>query len=235
MTARLLELFPGGHEVVERHDVIELAVYVGEGELDRLGDAFPGVRAVPVGEGWADEWKRFHRPVTIGQLWIGPPWEESPDELIRVAIDPGRAFGTGAHPTTRLCLELLLELERGALLDVGCGSGILAIVGAKVGYGPVVAVDSDPAAVEAATRNAAANAAELEVRRANATTDSLPATDVAVGNIDRATVVAVAPRLRCRRLVTTGYFESEDARLEGFRHLERRRAERWAADLYERE
>ena len=71
-----------------------------------------------------------------------------------VVIDPGRAFGTGAHETTRLCLELLLELDRGSFLDVGCGSGVLAIAAAKLGFAPVVALDVDNAAVDASRRNA---------------------------------------------------------------------------------
>src|SRR5437016_3537985 len=82
--------------------------------------------AAPVENGWEDRWRDFHRPIRIGPLWVGPPWEEAPPGAVAVWIDPGRAFGTGAHPTTRLCLELLLDVRRGSLLDVGCGSGVIA-------------------------------------------------------------------------------------------------------------
>ena len=125
--------------------------------------------------GWEDEWRRFHVPVVVGPLWIGPPWQESQPGSTPVVIDPGRAFGTGAHETTRLCLELLLELDRGSFLDVGCGSGVLAIAAARLGFAPVVALDVDESAVDATRRNAKANGVDLNVERADATSDSLPA------------------------------------------------------------
>ena len=85
--------------------------------------------------------------------------------MIDLVIDPGRAFGTGAHPTTRLCLELLLELAddgaRGSLCDLGCGSGVLSIAAARLGFGPVTALDSDRLAVEATTANARDNGVAL--------------------------------------------------------------------------
>ena len=83
--------------------------------------------AADVEDGWEDRWRKFHRPVRVGRLWVGPPWETPPADALAVVIDPGRAFGTGAHPTTQLCLELLQELEPGSLLDVGCGSGVLSV------------------------------------------------------------------------------------------------------------
>ena len=100
---------------------------------------------------------QFHKPVRVGRLWIGPPWEEPDADAIAVVIDPGRAFGTGGHPTTQLCLELLEAEERGSVLDVGCGSGVLSIAAAKLGFAPVLAFDFDPQAVEASERNAADN------------------------------------------------------------------------------
>ena len=82
------------------------------------------------------------------RLTVRPPWEPAAATALDVVIDPGQAFGTGAHATTRLCLELLLELEPGgSLLDLGCGSGVLAIVAAQLGFRPVLAVDNDPASL----------------------------------------------------------------------------------------
>ena len=80
---------------------------------------------------------------------------------LAVVIDPGRAFGTGAHPTTRLCIELLATSARGSLLDVGCGSGVLAIAAARLGFSPIAAIDDDPIAIETTLANAAVNGVGL--------------------------------------------------------------------------
>ena len=123
---------------------LELAAYVE-------GEAPPRARRrVDVEPGWEERWREFHRPVRVGPFWIGPPWETPAADAVPLVIDPGRAFGTGAHATTRLCIELLSELEPGSLLDVGCGSGVVAIAAAQLGFSPVLGVDVDTAAVEAA-------------------------------------------------------------------------------------
>jgi ribosomal protein L11 methyltransferase len=172
----------------------------------------------------------------VGPLWIGPAWEAAPPDALAVVIEPARAFGTGGHPTTRLCLELLVELrsELGevSVLDVGCGSGVLAVAASLIGYRPVRARDVDPAAVEETKRNAAANYASVDVSLGDVLAADLPFADVAVANITRETVEALAPRLRCRRLVVSGYLDSDPPGLAGFRHLRRRGADGWAADLY---
>ena len=99
-------------------------------------------------------------------------------------IDPGQAFGTGAHATTRLCLELLLDLgAKGPLLDLGCGSGVLAIVAAHLGFGPVVALDNDPAAVEATRANALANDVSVEVRQVDLRRDEIPGLPTVTANL----------------------------------------------------
>lgn len=116
-------------------------------------------------------------------LFVRPPWEAPsvwPGSL-EVVIDPAQAFGTGAHATTRLCLELLLELAgdgaRGPVLDVGAGSGVLAIAAAKLGYGPVLALDNDRESVAAIADNAARNGVQLEARRFDLRRDALPRVD----------------------------------------------------------
>ncbi|HET7509178.1 MAG TPA: 50S ribosomal protein L11 methyltransferase, partial [Solirubrobacterales bacterium] len=102
------------------------------------------------------------------RLWLRPSWELSREGAIDVVVDPGQAFGTGAHPTTRLCLELLCELDpAGGLIDLGTGSGVLAIAAAKLGWSPIRAYDHEPAALEAAAANAAANGVELHLERMN--------------------------------------------------------------------
>jgi ribosomal protein L11 methyltransferase len=165
---------------------------------------------------------------------VGPPWEEPDADAIVVVIDPGRAFGTGAHATTRLCLELLLEVPHGSLLDVGCGSGILSIAGAKLGFDPVHAVDLDPQAIEATARNAAANGVELDVVQADAATQALAAAAVAVVNVSLEADDAIAGRLRCERVITSGYLAAASPELPGYRREQRREAEGWAADLHVR-
>jgi ribosomal protein L11 methyltransferase len=229
--AVMLELFPEGFEEVDGPDGVELAAYTDPAGEERLWKAFGGASGTDVDAGWEDRWRSFHHPVRIGPLWIGPPWEEPPAGALAVVIDPGRAFGTGAHPTTRLCLEHLLGCERGSLLDVGCGSGVLAIAAAKLGFGPIVGLDSDPAAVEAASMNAAANRVELEVRLGDAVSGPLPAAELAVANITLETAERVAARLDSRHLIVSGYLASEHPRLDGFVPLRRLEAEGWAADL----
>lgn len=231
----MLELFPQGFEEVEGPDGVELVAYTDAAGEERLWQAFGGAKSADVEDGWEDRWRRFHRPVRVGPLWVGPPWEEAPPGATAVVIDPGRAFGTGAHATTRLCLELLLDAPHGSLLDVGCGSGVIAIAAAKLGFGPVVGIDVDPVAVEVAAANALVNGVDVEVRLADATAGNLPQVETAVANITLEAVDAAFPRLRCDRAVTSGYLVSERPRATGFRHLRRLCAEGWAADLYRRE
>lgn len=149
-------------------------------------------------------------------------------------IDPGRAFGTGAHPTTRLTLGLLQELEPTSLLDVGCGSGVLAIAAARLGFAPVVALDVDEAAVDATRANAVVNRVTLEAHLADALADELPATTAVAANVALEVVERLAPRLTARRFVASGYLEREEPALPGWRRIDRRIADGWAADLFER-
>jgi ribosomal protein L11 methyltransferase len=231
----MLDLFPNGFEELLRNEALELVAYTdldGEGRLRRV---FGQVASEPVADDWADRWRSFHRSARIGPLWVGPPWEEPPGDVVAIAIDPGRAFGTGSHPTTRLCLELLLELEGGSLLDVGCGSGILAIAAAKLGFAPVHAVDADPAAVEEAAANAVRNDVEVETSLGDALTSALPRTDVAVANIALDTVEQLVPRLPARTIVVSGYLAEQRPALAGLGHRRRRIADGWAADRYQRE
>jgi ribosomal protein L11 methyltransferase len=231
----MLELAPEGFEEVERERTLDLFAYTDVRGAARMRAAFGDTVRVPVEEGWEEQWKTFHRGIRIGELWVGPPWEEPPADAIAVTLDPGRAFGTGAHETTRLCLELLLELERGSLLDVGCGSGVLSIAAAKIGFAPVLALDNDPVAVEVTRRNASENGVEVDARVVDALVDELPGAAVAVANLSAAAVAAVAPRLDVGRLVTSGYLVDDAPDVAPFRRLERRTAGRWAADLHARE
>jgi ribosomal protein L11 methyltransferase len=250
--AALLDLAPGGVEQVDGEGFVEYAVYGAPGELPSLpeGEAdVGGVRVAVSGrevpDDWAERWRRFHVPVLVGdRLWVRPPWEPAPARpgVIDLCIDPGAAFGTGAHPTTRLCLELMLELDaRGSLLDLGCGSGVLAIAGAKLGFDPVLAVDAEAAAVEATQANARANGVELaRVERLDLRRAAVPAADVVCANLVRPLLLELAGRVPAPAgaLLASGLLEHEgDEVAAAFAPLverERRSAGGWTALLLER-
>jgi ribosomal protein L11 methyltransferase len=229
----MIELFPEGFEESSSGAEVTLAAFTDQAGADRLSARFGDVTVEPVAGGWEDEWKRFHRPVEIGSLWVGPPWEAPRPDRTPVGIDPGRAFGTGAHPTTQLCLELLQELERGSLVDLGCGSGVVAIAAARLGFSPVTAVDFDDAAIEATERNAEANGVVVAVRTVDVRADPLPQADVAVANIDLRTIALL--RVEAATVITSGYYASEEPELAGFRRVDRRTLADWAADRFRRE
>ena len=228
----MIELFPQGFEEREDADGIALVAYTDGAGEERLWAAFGTASGDDVADGWEERWRAFHRPIRAGALWVGPPWEEPDAGAVAIVIDPGRAFGTGGHATTRLCLELLAETEHGALLDVGCGSGVLSVAAARLGFAPVVAVDVEPQAVEATLANAAANGVTVDARVADATADALPDADVAVANISLDAVETVAPRLNVRRLVTSGYLAADAPALTGYERVARREREGWAADVF---
>ena len=232
--AKMLDLFPHGFEEVERPDGIELVAYTDASGEERLWQTFGAADGAEVPAGWEDEWRRFHRPVRVGRLWVGPPWETPDADAVAVVVNPGRAFGTGSHPTTRLCLELLQEVERGSLLDVGCGSGVLAIAAAKLGFRPVTAVDVEQPAVEATRANAAVNDVAVEARLLDAARDELPRADLAVANITLAAVDEIAPRVVATTLVTSGYLDADRPAPVGWRRAERRTSGGWAADRWTR-
>lgn len=252
--AELLELAPGGVEEVELGDAIEYAVYGAPGELPALPDlraaagaALVEVSTEQVADDWAERWREFHRPLVLeGAITVRPPWEPPGTTSIDVVIDPGQAFGTGAHATTRLCLELMLELDpchrRGSLLDLGCGSGVLGIVAARLGWAPVLAADNDPASVQAAGTNAAANGVSLDVRRLDLRTDPLPDASMIVANLLSPLLISGAARIGAgnpQRLIASGILvaEADDVSRafagSGLTVAARRVSGEWAALLLE--
>jgi ribosomal protein L11 methyltransferase len=243
--AELLALVPGGVEEVDLADgVVEYGVYGAPGELPALpdlhaaaGGALVEIATTEVADDWRERWRAYHRPVAVAErLTVRPPWEPAGATSVEVVIDPGQAFGTGAHASTRLCLELMLGLEpRRAFLDLGCGSGVLAIAAARLGFGPVLALDHESAAVETARRNAEANAVTIELRLADALEAGLPAYELVVANVSGAFVPKLRPHLQTSSAITSGYLESERPRLPGFKAETRRVDGGWAADFFRRE
>jgi ribosomal protein L11 methyltransferase len=254
--AELLELAPSGVEEVEiGADVVEYAVYGAPGELPALpdleasaGGALVEVVTTEIVDDWSQRWREFHRPVVVGDaLTVRPPWEPAGQTPIDLVIDPGQAFGTGAHATTRLCLELLVELSRadGPFLDLGCGSGVLAIAAARLGYSPVLALDSDPASVEATAENARANGVQLEVRRFDLRSETVPQAGTIAANLLGPLLRAWAARLvpgtgLPQRLIASGLLTHEADGISGafsgagLREVERRESGEWGALLLER-
>jgi ribosomal protein L11 methyltransferase len=216
--ALLLHIFPEGVEELDG----AYAVYAEDPPL-----GFDVIAVDAVAEDWEDGWRAFHHGVRIGRCWIGPPWEEPPAGAVAVVIDPGRAFGTGAHATTRLCLELLQDVESTSLLDVGCGSGVLSVAAAKLGFAPVSAIDVDEVALETTRENAAANGVAVRVGT------ELQPSELAVMNIALDVVERMLPTLPVERVITSGYLERDEPRVDGWHRLERRVRDGWAADLLE--
>jgi len=229
-----LDLVPGGFEESEGGGTLTLALYLDESGIESILAAFSDVTVALVEPGWEDAWRTFHRPVRAGGLWIGPPWEQPDPGQLSVVIDPGRAFGTGAHPTTRLCIDLLARSERGSLLDVGCGSGVLSIAASRLGYDPIRAVDNDPVAVETTIANAAANGATIEVSVLDGELDDLPSTDLAVANVLLVPVERILARLDARAAITSGYLTTDHPLSEGWSSVDRLELDGWAADRFER-
>lgn len=202
--AELLELAPDGVEETQvGEEIVEYAVYGAPGELPSLpdlkaaaGPALVEISTSETADDWHERWRRFHRPILVSSpaqargagsaaatpaLYVRPPWEDSAagDGVEEIVIDPGQAFGTGAHATTRLCLELVLELASlglasGPLLDVGTGSGVLAIAAARLGFAPVLALDHEPQSVKAARENAAVNGVDIAVEHLDLRNEPLP-------------------------------------------------------------
>jgi ribosomal protein L11 methyltransferase len=227
--AELSALAPNGFEEERGADYVEFAIYGAEGELPDLGrleaaagEGMVAVEASEVPDDWADRWQDFHQPLLVGgRVWVRPSWADPNSEAIDVVVDPGRAFGTGAHATTRMCIEALVEIAAsgeagGALSDLGTGSGVLAIAAAKLGWSPVHGFDHEPGSLEAAGANAAANGVELHLERLNLRETLPELAPTVVANLTAPLLRDLAAGMRGRELprnlVCSGLLKAE---LEG--------------------
>jgi ribosomal protein L11 methyltransferase len=254
--AELLELAPSGVEEIAIGDgAIEYAVYGAPGELPELpdlraaaGGALVDISSAQIDDDWSKRWRSYHRAAVVGEtVTVRPPWEPPSTTPLDVVIDPGQAFGTGAHATTRLCLELLLDVpQRGSLLDLGCGSGVLAIAAARLGFAPVLALDNDPAAVAASRSNAALNAVEIQVRRLDLRSELAPHAETVVANLLAPLLEQWAGDLARRgdppeRVIAGGLLTGESDSTAaaftacGFAEVRRRERAGWTALLLERD
>lgn len=263
--AELTVLSPGGVEETAGEGYTEYAIYGAEGELPDIGeveaasgDGLVEVLATEVADDWSERWRAFHRPLEIGgaasgkeggtSFWLRPPWEAGGPGEFEVVIDPGQAFGTGAHPTTRLSLELLLDLHdrglsSGPLSDLGTGSAVLAIAAAKLGWGPVHGYDHEQAAIEAAIENAAVNSVEVSISRLDLKAGLPPLEPTVVANLTAPLLEMVASKINPenmpQRLVCSGLLEGERERVEaafsglGLLPVEFSAIEGWGGILFE--
>jgi len=254
--AELLALAPSGVEEADLDGgrIVEYAVYGAPGELPDLpdveaavGGALVEVTTSEVADDWADRWRQFHQPIVVGSaLYVRPPWEPARDELMDLVIDPGQAFGTGAHHTTRLCLEVLVEEplpaagERGAM-DLGCGSGVLAIAAAKLGWSPVAGVDHELESVRATAENAEVNGVEVAVDRFDLIRGGpAPSAPLVLANLLRPLLLCVARAGFAggeppRTLIASGLLTHEADEIaaafaaHGLHEADRRTSAEWAA------
>jgi ribosomal protein L11 methyltransferase len=263
--ADLLELAPGGVEEVMapngREDLVEYAIYGAAGEVPDVGllEAAVGgslveVRSERVPDDWRERWKRFYHPLLIGgRVYVRPPWERAAERggVVEVVIDPGQAFGTGTHPTTSMCLELLVHAvgrrsgfrrfrRSKSLCDLGCGSGVLAIAAAKLGFDPVVGLDVERSALAESDRNARRNYVEIEFRRLDLRERKAPVADVVTANLTadllgRVLELWSSGGARPGRLIASGMLEEEADRVAasleaaGLRERRRLTEKGWAA------
>ncbi len=259
--AELLELAPSGVEERELEgDIVEYSVYGPPGELPDLpdlraaaGGALVDVVTEEMPDDWHERWKAFHRPVQVsgpgGTVRVRPPWETASSEhgIEELIVDPGQAFGTGAHHTTRLCLELLLGLEPGgACLDLGCGSGVLAIAAARLGWGPVSGIDHERESVQATLDNARVNRVVVSVEHFDLLHDGpAPSAPTVLANLLRPLLLRVAREgfdgEPPSTLVAGGLLAHEADEVaaafsdhHGLREVDRRHGGEWAALLLRR-
>ena len=250
--AELAELSSAGLEEREVDgDTIEFAIYGAPGELPALpelraaaGGALVDVSTTELPDDWEDRWRTWHPAVVVEAggrtLRVRPPWEEPHAATIDVAIEPAQAFGTGAHETTRLSLGLLMELEpSGPLADWGCGSGVLAVAAAKLGFAPVTACDVEAASV-AATRDAARdNGVVVEVARCDLRREPGPWAPTVTANLIRPLLLEVAARMTRppSRLVVSGLLHADADEVaaaferHGLHETRRREGTEWSALL----
>jgi ribosomal protein L11 methyltransferase len=244
--AELLDLIPAGLEEREVDAAtVEYVLYGAPGELPALGrlraaagGALVDVTSTELPDDWDQRWRSFHAALDVGPLRVRPPWEPPRTGALDVVIDPGQAFGTGAHASTRLTLELLTALEAGgALADWGCGSGVLAVAAARLGFAPVLACDVEPAAVEATRAAAVANGVVVQAGRCDLRRAPGPWAPVVLANLVRPLLLQLAGHLGRppARLIASGLEVDEADEVagafarHGLREAARRTGDGWAA------
>jgi ribosomal protein L11 methyltransferase len=200
------------------------------------GGALVEVSTSELPDDWDERWRAFHRPLDVGPLRVRAPWAPERPGALDVVIDPGQAFGTGGHASTRLTLELLTQLEpAGALADWGCGSGVLAVAAARLGWAPVLDCDIEPASLAATRAAAAGNGVNVEVSRCDVRRGG-PWAPAVLANLVRPLLLDVAAGLERapEQLIVSGLETGEaDEVVAAFARHGLREAARAAGDGWE--
>jgi len=245
---RLLPLVPGGVRELEAGREVELRMR-GDG-VPALAQLTAAVSSWPhtiseheVPDDWRERRLADYEPDVIGRrLVVRPDWAPPADEgLIDISLGDSSAFGGGTHPTTRTCLELLLGLEpRGSFADLGCGTGVLAILAARLGWAPVFALDVQPGSVEAAARNARRNGVSVEVQVADLAAQPPPPADGLAANVPAHLHRRIA--LGAPRIALISGFGPDEAdevieayRARGLRERRRETVGGWVVSVLERD
>ena len=255
--AALLPILQNGAEETEPdQDEIEYALYAPRAELPDVeviralvGDALIDVTLTDVPPGWQRRWHQYLRPVEVAagghRVRIRPPWQDAAGDpgTLEVVVDPGEQFGAGTHPTTRLSLELLLELDAGGpLCDWGAGSGILAITAARLGFDPVEAIEVMPDGLDAIRANAAANGVAVRTRWSNLAATPAPWAPTVTANLTVDLLRTIAEEVLeqpPQRLIASGVLAERMGEItaayarHGMRETDRRVQAEWAAVLLE--
>jgi ribosomal protein L11 methyltransferase len=198
----VLPALPGGLHLREDGDGVELTVLgtpgtPGEEELRALaGSRLIELKAAETSDDWRERRLARYEPLIVAERFLlRPEWAPQGEDqgLIEIVLEQGPAFGTGLHPTTQACLATMAEVEPGgSFADVGCGSGVLSIAAAKLGWSPIVAIDIDPTSVGIAGGNADRNGVSIDVRRLDIASEPPPGAETVVANVPPAVQLALA-------------------------------------------
>lgn len=217
----ILPALTGGVHIRKEKDEVALTVTAtpgtpGEEDLRRLaGPHLIELTAAEASDDWRERRRARYEPVVVAdRLLIRPDWAPPADDesLVEIVLEQRPAFGTGIHPTTQACLAVLAEADAGgSFADYGCGSGVLSIAAARLGWSPVVAVDIDEGSLAATQANASRNDVELEAQKVDLASEPAPAADTVAANVPPDIHAALAGRLeRAPSLLIASGFQPED-------------------------
>jgi len=218
---RILPALPGGLHLREDGAVVELGILdlpgtPAEDELRKLaGPGLVDLRAEEASDDWRERRLARYEPLIVaGRFLLRPDWAPPSESqsLTEIVLEQGPAFGTGLHPTTQACLATMAEVEPGgSFADVGCGSGVLSIAAAKLGWSPIVAIDVDPTSVRVARANADRNGVTVDVRQVDVAAETAPGGETVVANVPPAVQLALAERLDANPslLIASGFKPDE--------------------------